>query len=108
MQLPSIIRTKNGRVRATVRTTAEALRLIDQELPKELRSLSRWTFARDLLEVAVRSGKKRDMNAAVRQLTQALSNEGWLAESRAGAPIGQQRVGARGSVTDGPGARQER
>jgi hypothetical protein len=80
MRLPVVIRTKNGRVRTAVRTIPEGLGLINQELPEELRKLSRWTFARELLEVAARSGKKRDINAAVRQLRQALSNEGWLAE----------------------------
>jgi hypothetical protein len=80
IRLPVVIRTKNGRVRTAVRTIPEGLGLINQELPEELRKLSRWTFARELLEVAARSGKKRDINAAVRQLRQALSNEGWLAE----------------------------
>jgi hypothetical protein len=59
----------------------EALRLIDDELPAELRALPRWTFARDLLLAATRSNKKRDLTIAVRQFKQALSNEGWLADA---------------------------
>jgi len=75
MQLPVTVRTSRGS--RVVRTCDEALRLIDQEVPGEIRSLPRWTFARELFEVACRSGKKRDVNAALRQLTQAVSNEGW-------------------------------
>jgi hypothetical protein len=63
-----------------VRTVAEAVRLIDTELPIELRNQPRWTFARELLEVAARTGKKRDIKTASRQFCQALSNEGWLAD----------------------------
>jgi hypothetical protein len=80
MQLPTTISTKCAG-RAQVRTVDEALRLIEEELPAELRSLPRWTFARDLLVAASRSTKKRDLTIAVRQFKQALSNEGWLAES---------------------------
>jgi hypothetical protein len=80
MQLPTVISTKCAG-RAQVRTTDEALRLIDEELPAELRALPRWTFARDLLINAGRSNKKRDLTIAVRQFKQALSNEGWLAEA---------------------------
>jgi hypothetical protein len=80
MQLPSAIFT-NFAGRARIRSIDEALRLIDHELPAELRTLPRWTFARDLLIVASRSNKKRDLAIAVRQLRQALSNEGWLADA---------------------------
>jgi len=51
--------------------------LIDQEVPHELRRLPRWTFARDLFEVAAHSKRKKDITAAVRQLMQAVDNEGW-------------------------------
>ena len=81
--LPSVVRTANGRLRPVVRTIEEALGLIDSELPPELRTLPRWTFARELLVVAMQSGKKRDTTAAMRQLRQALSNEGWLADAKA-------------------------
>ena len=56
--------------------------LIDNELPAELRRLSRWTFARALLQEVLRTHRKRDLTAALRQFRQALSNEGWLAEPR--------------------------
>ena len=79
INLPSPIHTSGGRVRPNVRTVEEALRLISDELPAELRTLSRWTFARELFEVVKRTGKKRDMTNAVRQFKQALTNEGWLA-----------------------------
>ena len=75
MQLPLTIRTSSGS--RLIRSCDEALRLIDQELPNETRNLPRWTFARALLQVAGRTGKKRDLNAALRQLSQAVSNEGW-------------------------------
>ena len=80
MDFPKAFRIKCNGIRSIVRTTAEALRLIDQELPIELRGLPRWGFARALLLEAERSSKKRDLGAAARQLRQALSNEGWLAE----------------------------
>jgi hypothetical protein len=80
------ITTKGGRLRAVVRTTGEALRVIDTELPIELRSLPRWTFARALLKVAARTGKKRDIVTASRQFCQALSNEGWLADESIQGP----------------------
>jgi hypothetical protein len=79
MQLPAPIHT-NRAGRAVIRTTDEALRLIDDELTAELRALPRWTFARDLLLAARMSQKSRDLKTAVRQFKQALSNEGWLAD----------------------------
>jgi hypothetical protein len=72
------MRVRASGLRPLIRTTTEALRLINQELPAELRALPRWSFARDLLVVAERSRKKRDLVNATRQLRQALSNEGWL------------------------------
>jgi hypothetical protein len=78
--LPQQIRTSGGRVRSAVRTVTEALRLIDQDLPIELRGLPRWTFAKALLQEAARTRSKRDVATAVRQLRQALGNEGWLAQ----------------------------
>jgi hypothetical protein len=75
MQLPVTIHTSSGS--RLIRSCDEALRLIDQELPNEIRNLPRWTFAHALLQVAARTGKKRDLNAALRQLAQAVSNEGW-------------------------------
>jgi hypothetical protein len=73
------LRTRSKGLRAIVRTVEEAIRLIDNELPQELRSMPRWTFARTLLVEAERTKKKRDVTCAERQLRQALSNEGWLA-----------------------------
>jgi hypothetical protein len=78
--LPQEIRTSGGRVRAAVRTVTEGLRLIDQDLPIELRGLPRWTFAKALLQEAARTRSKRDVATAARQLRQALGNEGWLAQ----------------------------
>jgi hypothetical protein len=58
--------------------------MIDRELPAESRRLPRWSFARALLEAAARTGRKRDIATAVRQLRQALSNEKWLADDPSG------------------------
>jgi hypothetical protein len=79
MQFPADIRTKAVALRPTVRTTKEAIGLIDEELPAELRGRRRWVFARSLLVTAEQSGKKRDLLAAFRQIKQALRLEGWLA-----------------------------
>ena len=62
-------------MRPLIRSTVEAIRFIDRELPAELKALPRWTFARELLLVADRSQKKRDLTHAYRQLRQALSND---------------------------------
>lgn len=75
MDFPREIRTRAKRVRPTIKTAEEAIRLIDRELPSELNRLSRWTFARELLVVARQSGKKRDLTVAYRQFRQALSND---------------------------------
>jgi len=64
--------------RRTITTTREALRFIDQELPAELKALSRWTFAEALLLEAERSEKQRDVDCAYRQLRQALKNDGLI------------------------------
>jgi hypothetical protein len=82
LPLPELIRIRGKGLRPTVRTGAEGIRLIDSELPIELRSLPRWSFARELLVHAATSRKKRDLIAAARQLRQALSNEGWLAPDK--------------------------
>ena len=82
LPLPELIRTRGKGLRPTVRTVAEAVRLIDTELPIELRSLPRWSFARELLVHAATSRKKRDLITAARQLREALSNEGWLAPTK--------------------------
>jgi ribosomal protein S7 len=79
LSLPEVIRTSGKGLRPKIRTVTEAIHLIDEELPIELRSLKRWTFARELLVHAERSRKKRDLTSAMRQLRQALSQEGWLA-----------------------------
>ena len=81
MDFPSEVRTTGRRVAPRVRNTEQAIRLIDEELPPEIKSKSRWTFARELLVVAQQSGKKRDLNHAYRQFRQALSNDGLLAEA---------------------------
>jgi hypothetical protein len=65
-------------------TAEEAIKIIDRRLPAEMMSLPRRTFARALLTEAIQTGKSRDVNAAVRQLTQALRNEHWLDEVAAG------------------------
>jgi hypothetical protein len=80
LTFPAIVKTSGQGLRPLVRTVEEAIRLIDRELPQEIRSLSRWTFARALLVEAERSKKKRDLTCAIRQLKQALSNDGWLAK----------------------------
>ena len=78
--LPTPLRLRASGCRPSVRTVNEALQLIDRELPPELSRLPRWTFARALLIAAAKTQRKRDLNAALRQLRQALSNEGWLVD----------------------------
>jgi len=83
VELPAAVLTRKKGIPRMIRTVAEGVRLIDRSLPPELRALPRWTFARALLMEAERTKKKRDIACAVRQLKQALSNEGWLDVSEA-------------------------
>ena len=83
LPLPATIRLRAPRCRPALRTVEEALDMIDSELPAELARLPRWTFARALLLEAAKTGRKRDLVAAVRQVRQALSNEGWLVDEQA-------------------------
>lgn len=80
MKLPAPVRVRGPGLRLEIKTVTQAVKLIDRNLPPELASLPRWTFARALLLEAMRTGKSRDLNAAARQLTQALRNERWLDE----------------------------
>jgi hypothetical protein len=79
LEFPMAVNIRAPGCRPVVRNVSEAILLIDNELPAELRRLPRWTFARALLEEVLRTRRKRDLTAAARQLRQALSNEGWLA-----------------------------
>ncbi len=80
MKLPTPLRVRAPGRRAAVTSVKEALGFIDR-LPAELARLPRWTFARALFLEVERSGKSRDMKAAVRQFRQALGNEKWLDEA---------------------------
>jgi hypothetical protein len=80
VKLPAQVRVRAPGHRAAITTIEGALGFIDRHLPEELARLPRWTFARALFLEAQRTGKSRDLNAAVRQFRQALSNERWLEE----------------------------
>ncbi len=80
VKLPAEVRVRAPGHRAAITTIEGALGFIERHLPAELVRLPRWTFARALFLEAQRTGKSRDLNAAVRQFRQALSNERWLEE----------------------------
>ena len=80
MKLPAQVRVRAPGHRAAIKSVKGALGFIERRLPAELARLPRWTFARALFHEAQRTGKSRDLNAAVRQFRQALSNERWLEE----------------------------
>jgi hypothetical protein len=80
MKLPAQVRVRAPGHRAAIKSVKGALGFIERRLPAELARLPRWTFARALFLEAQRTGKSRDLNAAVRQFRQALSNERWLEE----------------------------
>ena len=82
LALPAHLQLRAPGCRPALRTVDEAIDMIDTELPTELRRLPRWTFARALLMEAAKTGRKRDLTAAARQVRQALSNEGWLVDSQ--------------------------
>ena len=83
LALPAPIRLRASGCRPALRTVDEAIHMIERELPAELRRLPRWTFAHALLVQAIKTGRKRDVTAAARQVRQALSNERWLIENEA-------------------------
>ena len=80
MKLPTPVRLRAPGRRAAIASVKDALGFIDRDLPPELARLPRWTFARALFLEVERTGKSRDMKAAVRQFRQALSKERWLDE----------------------------
>ena len=86
MKLPTPVRVRAPGRRGDIASVKDALGFIDRDLPAELARLPRWTFAHALLLEAERTGKSRDLKAAVRQLRQALSNEKWLEEEDAKNP----------------------
>lgn len=86
MDFPAEIRTRARRVQPIVKDTAAAIMLIDRELLPEVAAQPRWTFARDLLIVAERGGRKHDLTNAYRQFRQALSNDKLLDESETHQP----------------------
>jgi hypothetical protein len=81
MKLPTGVRIQAAGMRPVIATVEEAIEMIDRRLAPELARLPRWTFARALLAEALRTGKSRDVNTALRQLKQALRNEKWLNET---------------------------
>jgi hypothetical protein len=82
MKLPTSVHVHAPGHRAAIASVKDALGFIDRRLPAELARLPRWTFARALFLEAERTGKSRDINAAVRQFRQALRNERWLEEGK--------------------------
>ena len=85
MKLPAPVRLRAPGRHGEIASVKDALRFIDR-LPSELARLSRWTFAHALFLEVERTGKSRDMKAAVRQFRQALSNEKWLDDDEAKNP----------------------
>lgn len=81
MQLSTEVHVRAPGTRSALATVEQAINFIDRQLTPELARQPRWTFARALLVEVLRTGKSRDMKAAVRQLKQALSNEHWLNET---------------------------
>jgi hypothetical protein len=75
-KLPNEIRVQAAGIPRVLRTVEDAIAMIDV-LPREIAQLSRWTFARALLQEALKSQKSRDLKTATRQLQQAISNEKW-------------------------------
>jgi class 3 adenylate cyclase len=82
LELPRRVHVRAPGLRLELATVEKSIRFIDKNVPRELATLPRWTFARALLVEALRTRKARDLRAAVRQLSQALSNERWLDAER--------------------------
>jgi hypothetical protein len=84
LALPQQVYVKAPGLGLELSTVEGAIKFIDRHVPGELAALPRWTFARALLVEALKTRKTRDLRAAVRQLSQALSNERWLDVARIG------------------------
>jgi hypothetical protein len=78
MALSAPVRLRAPGRRAQIATAQDAIAFIDKDMPPELSSLPRWTFARALMVEAIKTGKSRDMTTATRQFRQAANNERWL------------------------------
>jgi hypothetical protein len=102
MNLPNEIQLSGTGLRPTIATVQQALRFIDLELPIELKQKSRWIFARELLAVAAKTRKKRDVLAAIRQLKQALCNDGLLRQVKASATKGAHAFASASHVDPCP------
>jgi hypothetical protein len=84
LALPQHVYVKAPGLGLELTTIEGSIKFIDKHVPGELAVLPRWTFARALLVEALKTRKTRDLRAAVRQLSQALSNERWLDVGRIG------------------------
>jgi hypothetical protein len=84
LELPQGVCVRAPGLRSELTTVEAAIRFIDKRVARELAKLPRWTFARALLLQAQKTRKARDLRAAVRQFTQALTNEHWLDVDRTG------------------------
>jgi hypothetical protein len=84
LTLPQHVYVKAPGLGLELSTVEGCIKFIDRHVPAELVVLPRWTFARALLVEALKTRKTRDLRAAVRQLSQALSNERWLDVRRIG------------------------
>jgi len=78
MTLSTPVRLRAPGRRAQIATAQDAIAFIDKDMPPELSSLPRWTFARALMVEAIKTGKSRDLTTATRQFRQAANNERWL------------------------------
>jgi hypothetical protein len=85
LALPAVVRVRAAGKPSEIATIKGALAFIDRHVHPDLARLPRWTFARALLDEAAKTGKSRDVNAAFRQVKQALGNEKWLDEARESA-----------------------
>jgi glutathione S-transferase len=81
LALPGVVRVRAAGKPREIATVKQALSFVDRHVHPDLARLPRWTFARALLDEAAKTGKSRDVNAAFRQLKQALGNEKWLDQS---------------------------
>ena len=82
LELPRRVHVRALGLRLELATVEKSIGFIDKNVPRELATLPRWTFARALLVEALKTRKARDLRAAVRQFSQALSNERWLDAER--------------------------
>ena len=79
LQLSRPVRTRKGDLPEVVRTLGDAVDMIDEQLPENMRVRPAWQHVKDTLVTAAETNSARDIEAATALLERTLADDGWLA-----------------------------